>query len=203
MSACDLLTPVKPENEIRIRKAAAKWSFCRLLPTLSSISLTNGPGRNTERQREGERWWSESAERSLQAAVMFPAALINMQMCAGKTTVTSQSSEQTLMQRFTAVMWRSQLLFTLLWRSGGEWWRDYTLHSCGIGIIGKWVPHWENSLKCPLITTTLVKVCKNLSTQPAKSMSHCAETCRTKVNAFLLNHILQIHLTHTLLACNL
>lgn len=60
-----------------------------------------------QREREGERGdgvKSVSAERSSQAAVMFPAALINMQMCSGKTTVTTQSSEQTLMQLFTAVM---------------------------------------------------------------------------------------------------
>ena len=59
------------------------------------------------RDREAERGdgvKSVSAERSLQAAVMFPAALINMQTCSGKTTVTSQSSEQTLMQLFTAAL---------------------------------------------------------------------------------------------------
>ncbi len=62
---------------------------------------------NAERQRAGERGdggGSVSAERRLQAAVMFPAALINMQMCSGEAAVTSQSSEQTLMQLFTAAL---------------------------------------------------------------------------------------------------
>lgn len=95
--------PEEAESQITIRKAAGKWIFCRFLPTLSSVSLTNGPGRNTERRWGGERWGSKRRICS-QAAATFPAALINRQMCCGETSVTSQSFEQALMQLFTAVM---------------------------------------------------------------------------------------------------
>lgn len=53
-------------------------------------------------QRDGEGERGEGVNGA--SAATFPAALINMQMCCGKTSVTSQSFEQTLMQLFTAVM---------------------------------------------------------------------------------------------------
>ncbi len=63
MWACDRSSPLSNPRRRRVgsgsEKQQEKWIFCRFLPTLSSISLTNGTGKNSERQRDGERWWSK------------------------------------------------------------------------------------------------------------------------------------------------
>ena len=77
-------------------------------------------------QRDGEGGGGDGvtsvlAERSLQAAVMFPAALINMQMCRGK----KKPPLVLLMQLFMAVMSAlTAAVYTAVneWRWRMSWW---------------------------------------------------------------------------------
>lgn len=97
VSACGRSSPLSHQSRQRVRSGSEKqqesgFSVVCHQPCHPSAKLMGPEG--TQRDTEGERG----------EGVSGVSALINMQMCCGKTSVTSQSCGQTLMQLFTALM---------------------------------------------------------------------------------------------------